>query len=85
MVERLPEEVKVASSKLAQWAIFCGVIAQLVRALPCHGRGCEFKSRWDRQRKWGPGKIGQIGHLRLIILFLIKTLLREVDIFPGIL
>ena len=27
MVERLPEEVKVASSKLAQWATFCGVVA----------------------------------------------------------
>ncbi len=26
-----------------------GIIAQLARALPCHGRGCGFESRWFRQ------------------------------------
>lgn len=33
-----------------------GVVAQLVRALPCHGKGCGFKSRQSRhlsyQLKW---------------------------------
>ena len=28
-----------------------GAIAQLVRALPCHGRGRGFESRWSRQEK----------------------------------
>ena len=27
----------------------CGGVAQLVRALPCHGRGCGFESRRSRQ------------------------------------
>ena len=49
-----------------------GPLAQLVRALPCHGRGHEFKSRTDR--KAGPGV--------LIILLIIKTLLRGLAIFP---
>ena len=32
------------------------LLAQLVRALPCHGRGCEFKSRRDRQEIGAPQK-----------------------------
>ena len=27
-----------------------GPVAQLVRALPCHGRGRQFKSGWDRKQ-----------------------------------
>ena len=27
-----------------------GAVAQSARALPCHGRGCEFESRRSRSR-----------------------------------
>ena len=38
-----------------------GPIDQLVRSLPCHGRGYGFKSRWDRKNRTY-GQIRQIGH-----------------------
>lgn len=36
--------------------LFAGV-AQLVRALPCHGRGCGFKSRLSRSQEQKPGLV----------------------------
>lgn len=38
----------IHSRPLQIWST-SGAIAQLVRALPCHGRGCGFESRWLRQ------------------------------------
>jgi hypothetical protein len=51
--------------------LLTGLLAQLVRALPCHGRGRGFKSHTDR-KNWGPRKFGQNGHLRNYIINLRK-------------
>jgi hypothetical protein len=40
--------------------IILGAVAQLVRALPCHGRGREFESRQHRHflPLWGLSSVG---------------------------
>ena len=59
-----------------------GSIDQLVRSLPCHGRGYGFKSRWNRKLKWAPRKLVQNGHLRNYINNLRKFNYDRVAFFP---
>jgi hypothetical protein len=40
-----------------------GPLAQLVRALPCHGRGRRFKSVMDRKAPRGEGHLALLRHV----------------------
>ncbi len=45
----MAREARYSARPFAQATDQLGVVAQLVRALPCHGRGCGFESRRFRQ------------------------------------